>query len=190
LLMPGVSFQSRAEVVGHPVQPLSPVGRADARSAQIGSPAGISQVFHVKTNSGEPFAAIFARNLFAKDRCRPALGDEAVKSGPQVPLVGVPLSLASARKRLTGTGSGPDSGHALKVGPSQSERPSADAGEKMTLCESLKLMGLYLGYAALIDHAVGQFTGGDQFAQPCASQRVVVVVVNHGFGRCSPQVER
>jgi len=68
--------------VGHPEKPLPPVRRADARSAQIGSPAGISQIFQVKANSGEPFAPIRARNLLSKDRCRSALGDETVKSGP------------------------------------------------------------------------------------------------------------
>jgi hypothetical protein len=64
--MPSLSFQSRALHVGHPVQPLSPVRRSPARSAQIGSPAGISQVFHVKANSGEPFTSILARNLLSK----------------------------------------------------------------------------------------------------------------------------
>jgi hypothetical protein len=65
-----------------PEQPLPPVRRADARSAQIGCPAGISQLFQVKANSGEPFTSILARNLLSKHRCRAALGDEVVKSGP------------------------------------------------------------------------------------------------------------
>jgi hypothetical protein len=137
--MPGVSFQSRADAVGHPVQPLSPVGRADARSAQIGSPAGISQSFQVKANSGEPFTSILARNLLSKHRCRSPLGDEIVKSGPKVALVGVSLSLASARKRLTRTGAGPDSGNAFESGPPQGKRPSSDPGEEMALVESGKV---------------------------------------------------
>jgi hypothetical protein len=73
---------SPAEGLRHPEQALPSVGRADARSAQIGTPAGISKVFQVKANSGEPFASILARNLLSKDRCRSALGDEIVKSGP------------------------------------------------------------------------------------------------------------
>jgi hypothetical protein len=40
--------------VGHPVQALPDVRRADARSAQIGGPDGISQCFQVSTYSGEP----------------------------------------------------------------------------------------------------------------------------------------
>jgi hypothetical protein len=52
------------------------VRRPDARSAQIGGPDGISHSFQVSAYSGEPLAAIFARNLFAKHDCRAALGDE------------------------------------------------------------------------------------------------------------------
>jgi hypothetical protein len=73
---------SPADGLRHPEQPLSPVRRSDARSAQIGSPAGISQLFQVKPNSGEPLSPILARNLLSKHRCRSALGDEVVKSGP------------------------------------------------------------------------------------------------------------
>ena len=68
---------------------------------QIGGPDGISCSFQVSTNSGEPFASILARNLFSKHRCRPALGDKAVKSGPEVSLVGMAFPLSRARKRLT-----------------------------------------------------------------------------------------
>jgi len=61
---------------------LATVGRTDARSAQIGGPDGISQVFQVNTYSGEPFTSIFALNLFSKADWRMALGDEPMKSGP------------------------------------------------------------------------------------------------------------
>jgi hypothetical protein len=79
------------------------VRRADARSRQIGGPAGISCSLQVSAYSGEPLAAILACNLFANDRCRAALGDEAEKSGPEVSLVGMALPLSRARKRLTWT---------------------------------------------------------------------------------------
>src|SRR5690606_23240450 len=45
---------SAAAGVGHPVQTLPDVRRADARRAQIGGPHGISQCFQVRTYSGEP----------------------------------------------------------------------------------------------------------------------------------------
>jgi hypothetical protein len=58
------------------------VRRADARSAQIGGPDGISQCFQVKTYSSEPLTSKRARNLLSNDDCRTALGDELTKSGP------------------------------------------------------------------------------------------------------------
>jgi hypothetical protein len=54
----GVPFAGSATGVGHEIQPLSDVRCPDARSAQIGTPAGISHSFQVSTNSGEPFPAI------------------------------------------------------------------------------------------------------------------------------------
>jgi hypothetical protein len=89
--------------VGDPEKPLPDVRRADARSRQIGAPDGISQVLQVNAYSGEPFTPIFARNLLSKDDWRPALGDECVKSGPEVSFVGMALALSRARKRLTRT---------------------------------------------------------------------------------------
>jgi hypothetical protein len=134
-------LQTLASGVGHPDQPLPDVRRADARSAQIGGPDGISHCFQVSAYSGEPFTSILRRNLLSKDRCRTALGDEAVKSGPEVSFVGMALALSCARKRLTGTGAGPDG---LVVGPAgEAERvgPAADPGEEMTLCVSLEVAG-------------------------------------------------
>jgi hypothetical protein len=53
--------------LGHPVQPLPDVRCPDARSAQIGGPDGISQLFQVSAYSGEPKPAIRRRNLLSKD---------------------------------------------------------------------------------------------------------------------------
>jgi hypothetical protein len=53
--------------VGHPPEPLPDVRGADARSAQIGGPDCISQVFQVNTNSAEPRPAKRACNLLASD---------------------------------------------------------------------------------------------------------------------------
>jgi len=177
--IPSESFQSLALHVGHPEQPLSPVRRSDARSAQIGSPAGISQSFQVKANSGEPFTSILARNLLSKHRCRSPLGDERVKSGPKVALVCVSLSLASARKRLTGTGAGPDSGAAFESGPPQGERPSADPGEEVALVVSGEVVGIDFKDAPFVNVPRRQVARRDQFSQPRARLRVVVVVVVH-----------
>ncbi len=56
--------------------------RSDARSAQICGPDGISQLFQIVSYSGDPEPSILSRNLFSKDDCRMALGDEPMKSGP------------------------------------------------------------------------------------------------------------
>src|SRR5271166_3886292 len=117
-------------MVRDPKQPLSDMGRARARSAQIGGPDGISQLFQVSAYSGEPFTSILARNLLSKDRCRAALGDEAVKSGPEVSFVGMTFSLSCARKRLTGTASGKHL-PAPPICAVERKIPSGDACETM-----------------------------------------------------------
>jgi hypothetical protein len=57
-LIPGVSFQSRAEQVGHPVQPLPDVRRADAVCSQYQRPDGVTERRHVCANSIEPSAMV------------------------------------------------------------------------------------------------------------------------------------
>ena len=89
------SLWSRVVGVGHPetspVQTLADVRRPDARSAQIGGPDFIGQPFQVSSYSGEPIPSKRRRNLLSKHDWRTALGDEASKLGPEVPLVCDPL---------------------------------------------------------------------------------------------------
>src|SRR5690349_3117369 len=61
----------------NPPEPLADMRRADARSAQICGPDFISQCFQVRSNSGEPYAAILARNLLSNDFWRLELRDES-----------------------------------------------------------------------------------------------------------------
>ena len=93
--------------VGHadraPEEPFAPMRRADGTSRQIGGPAGISCVFQVSANSGEPCPSSSARNLLSSDDCRAALGDEAVESGPEVARVGNALLTSCDRKWLAWT---------------------------------------------------------------------------------------
>jgi hypothetical protein len=124
---------SVALAVGHPEQTVTPVGGADACSWQAGGPDGISIALQVSANSGEPLPPILRRNLLSKDRCRPADGDEAVKSGPEVSFVDMATLLSRDRKRLTWEAGGPDgtaSGPAREV---EGVRPAADAGEEVAL---------------------------------------------------------
>jgi hypothetical protein len=98
----GALLPSVAAAVGHPPQSLPDVRRPDARSAQIGGPDAIPQCFQVSAYSGEPVAAILARNLLSKDDWRAALADEALELGPQVPLVGGAFALAGGAEGLAG----------------------------------------------------------------------------------------
>ena len=87
-------------------------------------------------NSGHPLPPVLARNLLSNDRCRAALGDEAVKSGPEVSCVESSLSLSSDRKRLTWRRSGPDPAIFRPVRVSERPGPGSDAGEEMALAIS------------------------------------------------------
>lgn len=79
-------FQSRVVHVGQPFsdppEPLSDVGRADARSAEIDRPKGVVLSFQVSLYKVEPSKAVLARNLFASDDCRAALADKVVEVRP------------------------------------------------------------------------------------------------------------
>jgi len=89
--------------VCHEEQAVADVRRPETASWQDGGPDGISAGLQVVANSGHPLPPVLARNLLSKDRCRAALGDEAVKSGPEVSFVDMAFSLSSRRKRLTWT---------------------------------------------------------------------------------------
>ena len=65
-----------------PVQSLSDMRRAEARSAGIDRPAGVSRRFQVSLYKVEPTESVFACNLLAKDELRTALFDEVVEGGP------------------------------------------------------------------------------------------------------------
>jgi hypothetical protein len=55
---------------------------AEARSAGIDRPEGVTRAFQVILYKVEPSKAVFARNLLAKDDWRAALLDEVEPRGP------------------------------------------------------------------------------------------------------------
>ena len=135
-------------------------------------------MLQINSYSGEPFTSKVARNLFSKERCRPALGDEPEKSGPQVSSIGMATSLSSARKRLTGNGAGPDG---PLVGPSgEPERmaPAADPGEEVALRVAFELIRRDLFDASLVHVAGRDQPLGDQVPQPLGGIRLDLVVVS------------
>jgi len=134
---------------------LPEVRRADPRSAQIGGPDAIAQCFHFSAYSGEPRPSSTARNLLSKDRCRSALGDEAVPLGPQMSSVICVSSFPGGTEGLAGTASGPDGPIVGPSGEAERVTPSADAGEEVALGVSGKVIGLYLLYRSVV-HITGR----------------------------------
>ena len=183
---------STAFGVGHPEESLADVRGADARSREIGGPDGISQVLQVSANSGEPFTSILARNLLSKDRCRAALGDEVVKSGPQVSLIGMATSLSRARKRLTRTGAGPDFPVLGPSGKGESEGPAADPGKEVALPKRSKVVGVEVEDAAGINGSGRKMPGSGKVPEPLCGVGIVVVVEGpwHGMSHSPMEVCR
>ena len=143
--MPGESFQSRAEAVGHPEQPLTEVRSTDAVCAQYDMPKGVAFSFHVSTYSIEPTMSNRAFNLLTKDCVRATDSDEAEEGGPEVSLVLGAETFSCDAERLTGTGPCP---HWPVCGPScelEGETPSGYPCKKVTLDISFEFMWFYVG---------------------------------------------
>jgi hypothetical protein len=156
--------------------------RRNSRSAQIGGPAGISICFQVSTYSGEPFSPILARNLFSKDSCRAALGDEAVKSGPEVSFVDMTLSLSRDRKRLTWTWPGPYGLVVIPSGETEGGAPAANAGEEMGLCVASEVVGWHVNDWALVNVSGSDVSSSDEVAQPLCGIGINFVVIGAAHG--------
>jgi hypothetical protein len=66
----------------NPIQPLSDMRRAEARSAGIDRPAGVARSFQVSLYKVEPAKSVLARNLLAKDDWRAAVFNKPVEVRP------------------------------------------------------------------------------------------------------------
>nr|WP_231038802.1 hypothetical protein [Nitratidesulfovibrio oxamicus] len=151
--------------------------RAEARSAGIDRPAGVTRRFHVSEYKVEPRKTVFACNLFSKDDIRAALRDEMIECWPKMPLVSKPNAFACRAERLTRTGAGP---HRSVVGPSgksQGIAPHPDTGKEVALVKPGKVSWNDIFNAPLIDFPGSNVPGLDEFAQPCSSEWVMLVVI-------------
>ena len=178
----GVPFACSATGVGHPVQPLPDVRRADARSAYINRPAGVIRCFQIMRYSIPPPQGSRACNLFAKDRARAALADEPEEHGPQVPVVGFRESLAGVGKWLAGAGTRPDG---PVVGPSsqaKGKRPAPDPGEEVALDVSGELAGVDVCDASFVNSSMSYVSFFHERPQHMDLGRVELVVVG---GHCA-----
>ena len=77
---------------------------------------------------------------------RPALGDEPVERGPEMPLVSSPAAFACRAERLAWAASCPDGAVVWPSGAPQGITPSADSGKEMALCVFSDIIGLHLLY--------------------------------------------
>lgn len=117
---------------------------ADARSAEIDRPDGVTRSFHVSAYSVEPREAVLARNLFAKDDARLTLADEPMELGPEVALVCEALALARCGEGLAGAGTCPNRSI---VGPSCEPEcigPAANSREEMALHVASEIVGSHI----------------------------------------------
>jgi len=171
---------------------LPSVRRSDAECAHNRRPAGVTRSFQVSENSIEPdrrgFALSTAANLsdnvgacdlLAKNNGRLASADEVEEHGPQVSVIVVTLSFSRAAKRLTRTASSPDTFHVFQAGPPQRQRPATYAAKEVRLPVAAQIIGLDVRYRPAIHVARGNLASGNQFAQPRARLRIVVIVVVH-----------
>jgi hypothetical protein len=171
---------SVARGVGHEPQSLSLVRCADARSAQIRRPDGVTASFQVSENKVEPLEAKPARNLLSKEDWRATLADECEPCWPKMSRVECSEPLARVREPLAWAGAGPDVGIIGDSGESEGMRPPADPGEKMALSNPGNVAWGKLGDGPLVDASRGDVAMSLEFLQPRRSEWGTLVVEGGG----------
>ncbi|WCP14516.1 hypothetical protein sphantq_02962 [Sphingobium sp. AntQ-1] len=168
---------SAAIGVTQPESAISDMRPAEARSRKRDKPEGVTHGFQVSLYKIEPYASAAARNLLSSDDWRLALLDEVVESGPQMPLVSKPFSLACRAERLARARSRPDRTIIGPTGAAQGVAVDADAGEEVALSKSSKLIWADIFDAPFVNDVGRDVAASDEFAQPCGGERVDFVVV-------------
>lgn len=107
VVIPGESFQSRADAVTHSAisvgdepQAITTVRPVDGTSRDNGRPPGVTDAFQVSKHSVEPCLANRRRNLLSHCDSGPSGTDEAKVVGPQVPIVSLGFAFAGDAERL------------------------------------------------------------------------------------------
>jgi hypothetical protein len=177
VFMPAVSFQSRADGLCHDKKARSVDGSADARSAQIRRRDGVVLTFHVSRNTVEPSKSVRARNLFSKDNDRAALCDELEPRWPKIAGIVGTSCCPDGAEGLTGTAARPDRPRRGPAGEPERIRPSANAGEEMTLLESVEVISGNINDGSRVNFAIGQLSCANQFSDPAGHLHIMLVVV-------------
>jgi hypothetical protein len=170
-------LSSECPGVGHEVESLPDVRRADARSAGIRRPDGVTRSLQVSRNKVEPREARAARNLFAKHDVRAALADEPEPVGPEVPGVGKASGFARCAERLARAGAGPDGPVVRPAGAAQRVAPHPDSGKEVALPEPPQILSPHVTHISLIDLSRRNVSTRDQRPQPRRGKRIAFVVV-------------
>lgn len=174
---------SASSGVSHEPKSLSDVRSADARSAQIRRPDGVSLRFQVSRNSVEPCESILRRNLLSKDHWRAALSDEPKPRRPEMTGICEALAFAGCGEGLAGARARPNK----SLGPScelEGQVPSADPGEEVAAVVAMEVGGLNFADVSLVNESGGDEPGSDEPSEPVGSECVVLVVV--GIQRDAP----
>lgn len=159
--------------------------RAEARSAGIDRPDGVSLSFQVSVYKVEPVEAVLRRNLLAKNDVRAALRDEVVERGPEVPLVIEPAAFACRAERLAGARACPHRSVVVPSCSAQGVGPDADAGEEVALSVGSKVIRVHVHDTAFVDVAWCDVAEQDEGAEPLGGLGVDLVVVDAHFRRPS-----
>ena len=155
------------------------MGRADARSRQIGRRESVAFRLQISAYSGEPSVSKSATNLLSNDRCRSALADEAEEGGPKMSRVIGSGPSACGAERLAGTRSGPDWPVDGPAGELEREIPSSDSGEEVGSAVAGDFIGSKVGDAPNADHSIGYLPRVYQIPKPLGRERLDLVVERH-----------
>src|SRR5215469_2327115 len=149
--------------VGHEVQPLPDVRRANAARSKYRLPNGVVRPFQVSLNKVEPAVSNRIINLLSKERCRSALADESRPIRPEVTRVIKPSALSCRAEAGTGATSCPNRSVVGPAGEPQGVTPHSDSGEEMALPESGDFLRLDFLDASFIDFAIRHHSRPNQF---------------------------
>jgi hypothetical protein len=151
---------------------------ADARSAEIDRPEGVTLCFHVSVYKVEPSEAVLACNLLANDDWRAALADEPAELRPEVALVVGASLLSGVGEGLAGTTTCPDGAVVRPPCKAERVRPDPNTRKEVDLMKPAKVFWLDIVDAPVVDCAIGDQPGLDEFAQPRCREGIVLVVIS------------
>nr|WP_264446812.1 hypothetical protein [Novosphingobium sp. JCM 18896] len=124
----------------------------------------------------DPRVCTLVCNLLASDALRRALLDEPLRSGPKVPLVIKPASLACRAERLAWAGTGPERAIVRPSGSSCGVRPDSTSSEEMDLRIPGKVIWCNVTDIPFVHDARRDHAGLDGLAYRLRRKRIDLIV--------------